>query len=138
MFNVLDPATTGGSADLGRNPYAWGTDAVDDITGQDDPLTECDENTVLNQGPSAIRDEFTDRFEELLRAVEQEVDIAGYGPLVLEMEDILADQVVVIPLFNVPLSWAFRTDIVGGIDYQAQIGDFPAIFDIDRWYLVDG
>ena len=96
----------------------------------------CDEITVYNQGPSSVRDEFTQRFDDLLRQAEAVVDPAGFVPLVLEMEEILADQVVVIPLYQRPFVRIFRADIVGGYGYRVQTGG-NELWNVAEWYLVD-
>ena len=146
MFNVFDPAASGNPNPTGRlagfgfpgtNLYAWGTDAVTDAEDFDlDLFLECDETTVYNQDPSSVRDEFTQRFDDLLRQAETVVDPAGFIPLVLEMEDILADQAVIIPLYQRPFVRIFRADIVGGYGYQIQTGG-NELWNVAEWYLVD-
>jgi len=66
------------------------------------------------------------------------VDPAGHIPLVLEMEEILADQAVVIPLYQRPFIRAFRSDIVGG--YGNEVDNFSdnELWNVAEWYLVDG
>lgn len=144
MFVVFDPSASANPAaegspsiaPLGSNVYAWGTDAVTDAA--DFPPTEaCDESTVYNQGPSSVRDVTTQRFDDLLRVTEQVVDPAGHRLPVLEMEDILADQAVIIPLYVVPWGLAWRADIVGGYGRQISTGSFPWMWNVGEWYLVE-
>jgi ABC-type transport system substrate-binding protein len=145
MFVVFDPSASAnpdaqggrGIAPRGANVYAWGTDAVTD--GEDLPDTaDCDESTVFNQGPSSVRDVTTQRVDDLLRLTEAVVDPADYRLPVLEMEDILADQAVIIPLYVVPRRLAWRADIVGGYGRLSDGGDNPAMWNVGEWYLIDG
>lgn len=135
----FDPSATANPAakddPILQNPYAWGTDAVTDA--EDDPATEaCDESTIYNQGPSSVRDVTTQRFDDLLRETEEVIDPAGYRLPVLEMEDILADQAVIIPLYVIPRGLAWRADIVGGYGRQIDSGS-TAQWNVGEWYLID-
>ena len=138
MLTRWDPSASANPADDPSNFYAWGTEGVTDAEGLDIPAFEaCDETTVYNQGPSSVRDEFTRRVDDLLRQAEAVVDPADYIPLVLEMEEILADQAVIIPLYIRPLVLAWRADIVGGYGFQFDIGTPSEFWNVAQWYLVD-
>ena len=137
IFTILDPAVTANPRQPDDvNFYSWGTGAVEGV--EDDPETgDCDESTILNQGPSSVVDEFTRRFASLVREAESVVDLANYVPLVLEMEEILADQAVIIPLYLRPEALAWRADIVGGYGYRVIAGAIPGLWNAAEWYLVD-
>ena len=131
MLDVFDP-----QADpQARNYYQWGTGAR---SGQeDDPRTECDESEVLNYGPSAVIDEFTARFDELSREAEAVIDPAEYRPILEEMEQILVDQVVMIPLYLRPVAQAHREDILGGYGFKRQLSTEWFLWNVDQWYRAD-
>ncbi len=72
----------------GQNYYRWGTP---EVTGQDPD--------GYNQGPSSVIDEHTARFAQIVDLMHATTDEAELRLLVNEAENILADQLVFIPLY---------------------------------------
>ncbi len=85
VHDVFDPDAPPPS---GSNFYRWGTPAV---TGADP--------AGFNQGPSSVIDEHTARFAELRDLMNSTSDRTQIVAYIREAEKILADQVVVIPLY---------------------------------------
>ncbi len=138
IYEVADPSRSAGAGALfSQNLYAWGTEAVEGV--EDDLETpDCDESTVRNQGPSSVRNEFTERYAEVFAetlGLNPVLNRQAYLQLVLEMEDILADQAVFIPLFIRPNGFFVRTDIVGGYDNAVVTGALNFNWNIEEWYL---
>ncbi len=126
-FLAFDPAD---------NVYAWG---IPEVTGiADDPDTpDCDESLIWNQGPSAARNEFTERYGDLVSRVQQTADPASYLPAFAEMEDILAERVVMIPLYRRPFASSHDSDVLGGYGYEWQLQQPQVLWNVDRWYRAD-
>jgi ABC-type transport system substrate-binding protein len=96
-----------------HNPMYWGTP---EVTGwEDNPATPGDE-TVWNRPASSAIDEFTRRFREITIEANSTIDENRLTALILEAEQIVADQVVIIPLFSNPTAFAVWTDEVA--DYE--------------------
>ena len=105
----------------------------------DDPETDgCDESEIP-PGPSVVQNELTKRFRQVALASRiytlSPVDIA---PTLREMEQILVDRVVFIPLVLQPAFHAYRADILGGTGFSVQKGTDPLFLrNVDRWYRAD-
>ena len=87
----------------------------------------------LNQGPSLVRDEHTARYAAILDEMAATADHDEFAALAAEAEQILADQVVIIPLVA-------RTDV--GAVWADEIGGFvhsPWLFtwNVEDWHRVD-
>ncbi|MEE8331302.1 MAG: ABC transporter substrate-binding protein [Acidimicrobiia bacterium] len=107
----------------GNNPYRWGTP---EVTGKDPD--------GFNQGPGLI-DDNTARYSELRDAANATVDEAELVVLINEMENIIADQVVIIPLYARLDPGAVWADEVGGYKHNpSQQGD---TWNIAGWYRLD-
>jgi ABC-type transport system substrate-binding protein len=140
-YEVLDPNVPARAVEGQSQLYAWGTGAVEGIP--DDPHVQfgappspdCDESLVYNQGPSSVRDEFSERYGELLRDLGNTVDRDVQLQIVNEMESIIADRVVFIPLYARPAAYAMRSDLVGGMGYAIQFGNEPKYWNLEQWYL---
>ena len=91
----------------GSNYARWGTPAVSGW-----PATEQSGGVIdFNQGPSTVRDENTARYAEIIDQLAATADRDEFAALAAEAEQILADQVVVIPLIarnTVGAVWADR------------------------------
>jgi ABC-type transport system substrate-binding protein len=139
FFSILDPqASPFFYGDGEVNVYQWGTGPFDSSgMFEDDPSTEdCDEATVFDEGPSSVQDEYTVRYGELLRQREGLIETAALVAVISELEEIIADQVVFIPLYLYSTPWPVRSDIVGGIeDIAVDNPELPAFWNVDRWYL---
>lgn len=121
IHDIFDPE---GPPPEGSNFYRWGTPAV---TGTEDGL--------FDQGPSLVRDEHTARFAEIRDAMNATVDRDRLLALIAEAEEILADQVVIIPIYgrlDPGLVWA---DELGGyVHNPSQAGD---TWNVEYWHRVD-
>ena len=73
------------------------------------------------------------RYGEILDELEGEVDHRVAASLIREAEQILADNVVIIPLYSRPVFLALRAEEVGGM--SATSGLFT--WNIDEWYRLD-
>jgi peptide/nickel transport system substrate-binding protein len=108
----------------GQNYYRWGTL---EVAGQ---TTE-----GYNQGASSVIDENTARYAELRVLMNGTVDeslLAGY---IAEAEEILADQVVIIPLYQRLDPGAVWADTIGGYKHNpTSAGD---TWNIESWYRKD-
>ncbi len=135
VYSVIDPRLPAmAGPDDDTNVYAWGTDAATGLP--DDPQTEdCDESTVWNQGPSSVRNEFTERFGELLGQLERTIDREQQLLIIQELETILAERTVLIPLYLRPTGYAVRSDIVGGVGFEVASGLQPIFWNLEQWYL---
>jgi len=108
----------------GQNSYRWGTPEVTDR----DPAG-------FNQAASSVIDENTARFAELRDLMNSTVDQAQLEEYLHEAENILADQVVFIPLYQRLDPGAVWADTIGGYKHNpSQAGD---TWNIEFWYRVD-
>ena len=98
---------------------------------------DCDESEVWDIGPSSVRDEFTERFAGLMD--QSRLALPGdLFPIVREMDEILADQVPIVPLFARPASTLVDTDVLGGYDPARASGNgLETFWNVDRWYRKD-
>ncbi len=95
----------------GQNYYRWGTP------------------------DSSVIDENTQRFADIRDELNSSVDTAVLTPLMQEGEQIIADQVVIIPLYARLVTAAVWGDKVGGYKHNpTQASD---LWNIEDWYRVD-
>jgi peptide/nickel transport system substrate-binding protein len=121
IHDVFDPE---GPPPDGSNNYRWGTP---EVTGADPD--------GFNQGPGSVQDEHTVRFAELRDMANATVDEAELVAIINEMENILADQVVIIPLYARLDPGAVWADEVAGYKHNpSQAGD---TWNMEGWYRVD-
>ncbi|NQV06140.1 hypothetical protein HQ535_06295 [bacterium] len=141
IFDPGSPVTgdpnVGSQSYTGSNFARWGTSAV---TGQ--PLGPersfgAPPGTVyrvdLNQGPSLVSDEHSARYEDLIDLMEATADIDEFTSLAIEAEQILADQVVFIPLSTrnaYGAVWASRID---GYVYSP----WNQTWNVEKWRRAD-
>ena len=120
LYNLFDPEApvdfdTPGPADTGLmtggNYYRWGTEGSDLI------------------------DENTQRFAEIRDALNETVDQTVLIPLMQEGEQIMADQVVIIPLYARLVTAAAWGDEVGGFKHNPTQASHT--WNIEEWYRVD-
>jgi peptide/nickel transport system substrate-binding protein len=108
----------------GGNYYRWGTPEVTDA----DP-------DGFNQGASSVIDENTARFAELRDLMNATVDEGEIVEYLAEAEAILADQVVIIPLYARLDPGAVWADEIAGYKHNpTSAGD---AWNIETWYRVD-
>jgi len=135
IISGFDPATPAGagSAGVGGNFFRWGTPAVEGI--EDDPSTGWIDESCFNSGPSAVIDEHTDRMTDVIAEMRTTMDVDRLRPLVAEAEDILADQVVFIPLYAFPALLYWNTDLAGiGMNVFSGEG---LLWNCEEWYRTD-
>ncbi len=124
IHDVWDPEAPPGPGFGVLNTYRWGTPAVEgiDLRG-------------FNQPASSIIDASTVRFAELRDQMNETVDEQKLIDLIHEAENILADNVVFIPLYQQLDAGAVWTDKIGGyLHAPPVIGD---TWNVERWYRTD-
>ncbi len=108
----------------GQNFYRWGTP---EVTGADPE--------GFNQGPSSVVDDATAAFAAARDAANATVDEQELIDLIHEMENLLADNVVIIPLYARLDPGAVWADEVAGYKHNpSQAGD---TWNMEEWYRVD-
>ncbi len=121
IHDIFDPE---GAPPDGQNFYRWGTAAVEGA----DP-------EGFNQGASSVIDDNTARFAVLRDDMNSTVDVDELTEIIHEAEQILADQVVIIPLYARLDPGAVWADELGGYKHNpSQAGD---TWNIEQWYRVD-
>ncbi|MDJ0923429.1 MAG: ABC transporter substrate-binding protein [Acidimicrobiia bacterium] len=105
VLNEFDPAAAPG---VGFNYYRWGTE----------------ESSVVN--------EFTERYSEILAALSSSIDPDVVEPLAREAEGILADQVVIIPLYARIDAAAVWADTIGGFKHNPTAATLT--WNVEDWY----
>jgi ABC-type transport system substrate-binding protein len=115
-----DPA---GPPPIGVNYQRWGTPAVSGH-GAD-----------FDQAASSVSDADTARYAAILEEMRVTVDRDRLATLAAEAEEILADQVVIIPLATRGKGVAWWSGKVGGVRLHPSR---PATWNIERWYRLDG
>ena len=122
----LDPD---GPLPAGRNLYRWGTPAV-----------EGSEEGWFDQ-PAGYADEYTARFAELRDLMAGAVDEAELSAYLAEAEAILADQAVMIPLYQRPDAGAVWADTLGGYRhlpyYLGELVQGGDTWNVESWYRRD-
>jgi len=114
IHDVWDPAAPPGIG-AGDNTLRWGTPAVEGV--EDDPDTDGFDESCYNSGPSAVIDEYTERMTEVLEQMRGTLDVEQLRSLIQEAEEILADQVVFIPMYVQPIWWLWSTDLAGWVGF---------------------
>ena len=121
IHDVFDPE---GAPPDGSNFYRWGTP---EVTGADP--------AGFDQAESSVIDEATARFAEVRDEMNATVDEGELIALINEAENILADQVVIIPLYARLDPGAVWGDEIAGYKHNpSQAGD---TWNIEEWYRVD-
>ena len=134
--NTLDR----GTHDMGL--WAWvgspgmaGVVAIHDVFDPESPPPEGTNYYRWGAPDSVVRDEHTARFAEIRDAMNATVDREELLALIAEAEEILADQVVIIPIYSrldPGLVWA--DEIGGHVHNPSQAGD---TWNVESWYRVD-
>ena len=96
------------------NPYRW-----------------CSPDSVAS-GPAC------DRIAEIIDEIRRTLDLEDAIELAHEAEQILADELVVIPLYRRPGRQLWRTDLIAGLGtkYGAELA--PPLHGCDEWYVPEG
>jgi len=115
-LSYWDPA---GPPPIGVNYQRWGTPAVSD-QGPD-----------FDQSASRVSDAATARYAAILEEMRSTVDRDRLAALATEAEDILAEQVVIIPLATRGKGAAWWSGMLGGVRNHPSR---PATWNAERWY----
>jgi peptide/nickel transport system substrate-binding protein len=107
----------------GQNYYRWGTAAVEGV------------GEGFDQGPSLVINEETERTQELRDAMNATVDVDELIALMNEMEQLLADNVVIIPLYQRLDPGAVWADTVGGFKHNPS--QAAITWNMEFWYRID-
>jgi ABC-type transport system substrate-binding protein len=126
-----------GSWDLGE--WAWvkeagtaGAVGLLDVFDPEEPPPDGSNYYRWGTADSAVRDDVTARFAELRDVAAASVDIDEVTQLLAEAEEILADQMVILPLFarsNAAAAWA---DEIGGFKHNPSRAGFT--WNVEEWY----
>ena len=130
-----------GNWDLGQ--WAWvgssglaGLVAIHDVFDPDNaPVEESRGGANFYRwgtGDSSVIDDSTARFADVVDLMKATVDEAALRELIAEAEEILADQVVIIPLFSRPAVGVAWADEIGG--YTFNPSDAGHTWNIESWY----
>ncbi len=84
---------------------------------------------------SSVVDESTERFGELRDAMNATVDSEELTLLINEAENLLADNVVFIPLFGVPSVAAVWADEIG--NFKNNSASAGHLWNVEFWYRAD-
>jgi peptide/nickel transport system substrate-binding protein len=120
ILGYWDPA---GAPPLGANYQRWGTAAVTGY-GED-----------LDQGPSTVSDAATARYRGIIEEMRSTVDRDRLRDLAAEAEEILADQVVIIPVATRGGALAWWSDTLAGVSRHPSR---PGTWNLERWYRLGG
>ncbi len=141
IHDVFDPEAP---PPFGSNFYRWGTPGVpeEDIA---DLLDACCPDlppevraaiiAAFAQGPSSVVDQATARFAEVRDEMNATVDAEELRVLINEAESILADNVVMIPLYARLDPGAVWADEVGG--YKHNPSQASDTWNVGQWFRAD-
>jgi len=129
LVRVHDLWDAEGSPPYGLNYQRWGTAAVEGA----EPVVTSSGSVDVNQGPSTVIDEHTERYAVLRDRLQQIVDEQALLSLVADAEALLAEQVVFLPLFA--RLW------VGAVWADRMAGYVPNplmdTWNVERWHRLD-
>jgi len=132
--------TTGGRYDLGE--WAWlgtpglsGAISAHDLFDPENPPPDGQNYYNWGTPDSAVQDEATARYAELRDELNSTVDAAEIEALVHEAETLLADNLVIFPLYARLDPGAVWADEIGGYKHNpTSVGD---TWNIAQWYRAD-
>ena len=119
-LSCWDPA---GPPPTGLNYQRWGTPAVSGYGPE------------FDQAAFTVSDDSTARYASLLEEMRTTADRDRLVELAAEAEEILADQVVFIPLATRGHAAAWWSESVAGVRHHPAR---PVTWNVDRWYRLDG
>nr|MDJ0961233.1 ABC transporter substrate-binding protein [Acidimicrobiia bacterium] len=96
------------------NPYRW-----------------CSADSVAS-GPAC------DRFDQIIDELRQTLDLERALELAHEAEQIMADELVVIPLYRWPGRQLWRTDLIEGLGTKYGVELAPPLYGCDEWFMAEG
>jgi len=115
-----DPA---GPPPIGLNYQRWGTPAMSGYGPE------------FDQAASTVSNAATRRFAAIIEEMRATVDRDRLLELAVEAEEILADQVVIIPLATRGTGVAWWGDALAGVRHHPSR---PPTWSLERWYRIDG
>jgi ABC-type transport system substrate-binding protein len=121
IHGAWDPGAT---PPLGLSFGRWGSR---EVIGQ--------EEAGYNQGPSSVIDDNTRRYEILVSQMKFTADATELRAYFEEAEQILADQIVFIPLFQTPDAGVVWADEIGG--YRHNTTEAGDLWNVGSWYRAD-
>jgi ABC-type transport system substrate-binding protein len=107
----------------GVNYQRWGTP---EVSGYGEPF---------DQGASTVTGTATTRYATLMEEMRTTVDRSRLADLAAQAEEILADQVVLVPLATRGIGVAWWADGLAGVRLHPAR---PATWNAERWYRLDG
>lgn len=126
IHDVFDPE---GPPPLGQNYYRWGTSELDASEYEGDNAIYADSNE------SSVKNAASARFAEVRDAMNATVDEGELITLIKEAEQILADELVIFPLYARLSTAAVWADEIGGFKHNpTQAGH---TWNIENWWRVD-
>jgi peptide/nickel transport system substrate-binding protein len=125
-----DPNDTANTS--GTNYARWGTSAVSGWPTREISSGSATYIIDLNQGPSTVRDESTARYAALLDEMAATADRDEFATLARQAEQLLADQVVLIPLVARGSVGAVWTDRITGYVHSP----FANTWNVETWQRI--
>jgi peptide/nickel transport system substrate-binding protein len=129
-----------GRWDLGE--WAWvgspglsGLVSIHDVWDPEAPPPDGQNSYRYGTEDSTVNDENSQRFAEVRDAMNATVDEAELTTLINEAENILADQVVIIPLYARLDPGAYWGDELGGVKHNPSQASIA--WNMEEWYRVD-
>ncbi len=126
IHDVFDPE---GPPPLGQNYYRWGTSELEASEYEGDNAVYADSNE------SSVKDAASERFAILRDEINATVDDVELLALIQEAENILADNLVFIPLYARLVTAAVWEDEIGG--YKHNPTSSGHTWNMDMWYRSD-
>ncbi len=126
IHDVFDPE---GPPPVGQNYYRWGT------TELDDSEYEGDNAIYANSNESSVRNAASDRYAVVRDEMNSTVDEGELIVLIHEAEQILADELVIFPLYARLVTAAVWEDEIGNFKHNpSQAGH---TWNMESWYRSD-
>lgn len=126
IMDVFDPE---GPPPIGSNYYRWGTSELDDSE------YEGDNAIYAGTNESSVTSAASERFTEVRNAMNTTIDEAELVALNQEAENILADDLVIIPLYARPVTAAVWEDEIAAFKLNPSRAGFT--WNIEFWYRND-
>ena len=126
IHDVFDPEQP---PPLGSNYYRWGTSELSDEE------YEGDNAVYAGSNESSVKDAATARYAEVRDLMNETVDDVELLALINEAENILADNLVIFPLYARLVTAAVWEDEVGGFKHNPTTASHT--WNIENWWRVD-
>ncbi len=126
IHDVFDPE---GPPPLGSNYYRWGTSELDASEYEGDNAVYADSNE------SVVKDAASERYAVVRDEMNATVDPAELLALINEAENLLADNLVMIPLYARLVTAAVWEDEIGGFKHNPTQASHT--WNMENWYRTD-